>query len=474
MADQKHKTPEELGEAVGKKIEELFGGFFGDDEPTSTAVVTEGRGGRFAAQAQATAPQPVVSPPPPQPQPAARKLQPISPQPALNTPPSATAPVAASPAHDETFQDIVDRLEALYLSLEWEASPDAVNEMGDCFRALDPVLPAQGAARTIVNMNLRILPKFQHIDTSPATAWLKLLQDSLSALKHIHATHGKQPPKALITAISANYKELIKPDAQVAAPPKQQASADKRAASPTPSPNKAGGTTIMEALGSLSAPTQIRGLSTAITAVPKQTADSPFKSMVIGITSAARSIEEVSLRLTRILGVLRQGRSMSPDEVTRRLGTLEHLLNERVVELSKYSGQLAASDEPTQDPQTKTLVERGLSLFSWYGILVAVPTSTVLAVFPVAPDQAKKFDVAPAIVLGKQRVKRLALTKPPKAPATVPTMLLHFFCSNTHYFLLTDKMLGYRLAPKGVNIYKDGKIKIGPATYITLNGSLVK
>ena len=226
MADQKHKTPEELGEAVGKKIEELFGGLFGEDQqeisepPKETKPVSTGGGRPAPSSAVAAAPPPPMpKPEPPKKTEPVRRLQPVPqtrPAPPKPKPQPKPQPVPAPrPAPTQTvapnsFEDVMDRIEALFLTLEWEVTPESVKDLGGYLQALDKFLPQNGPAKTIVTMNLRVLPKLIGPDATPHTSWLRLLQDSVSALKQVYSTGGKQPGQALIASITGSYKEITK------------------------------------------------------------------------------------------------------------------------------------------------------------------------------------------------------------------------------------------------------------------------
>ncbi|MDQ7781250.1 MAG: hypothetical protein RDU20_00130 [Desulfomonilaceae bacterium] len=441
MADQnRHKTPEELGEAVGKKIEELFGGMFGDEAPQqeeSPSGAPRGeRGGMEARQGPSS--------PKPQPRPAVEKKQ----QPAAR---AGATPVTAGAARPEdrpgrpvsgqkrggTFDDIVEQMEILILNLEWEVSPESVNGLIKKFKELETFFPGTGQARTILAMNGRGLRRFAAPDAVPHPSLIKLLQDSLAALKQIHSSRGKRPPSdALIAGLSASYREIM------AATP-----ADRR-----PGPAEPGGVDDDRRV---------------------------YMALVKNVGTAVHSLEEVSRRLARILGVLRQGGEMSGDEITRRLGTLEHLLSERVGQLSSFHKEMAKvpvgagrgthGDEGGRIPGTTS---DGLLMLAWEGINLAVPSSTVAAMYPLSESQAHQFQDKPSISIGSRSIPRLPLKKPKggeRAGSRPPAWLVHLLHADKEYFLLVDRSLGFRVTPKGMNLTEQTRIKIGATSFALLN-----
>lgn len=463
MAEQKHKSPEELGEAVGRKIEELFGGMFADEEPQEpqepqppqkaeeravTAPVPPSKPQPVPAQAEAKAPV-AEKPRPAQPgstqarpkvvQPTAAVQEPkvVSPsKPAAQRAPS--PPAAPKQQDSSTFEQIMERIEILILSLEWEVSPESVKEISDKFSLLEPLLPTAGPARTIVAMNLRVLPRFNTPDAVPHRSLLKLLQDSVSALKLIHSSQGKQVPgQTLVSAITNSYKEIMGSSVATGAAP---------AAAPS---------------------------------VPGE-AQPPFTTLVSNVGTAVQSLAEINQRLARILGVLRQGGDMPAEEVTRRLGTLEQLLSERVGQLSSYHKEMAEVRLPVPEGLTEASPvagdDRGLLLLNWAGTHLAVQFSLVCAIYRLSEDQAHVFVDAPAIRMGKDLILRLPLKRSARgADASLPEWLVHMAPGGKRdYFILPDKLLGYRLAPKGVNVATQPRIKIRSVSYTVLNLAVLR
>ncbi len=424
--EKKHKSPEELGEAVGKKIEELFGGLF--DEPAAEAVPVHTQVAQKAGPGATAVPE--------------RASQPASAavtdgRPGAETPPTKAAPVkaAVSPAlrpAGRAFEDIIEHIEILVLNMEWEVSAQIANELGAEFRALAEHFPPEGQARTILSMNRRTLQRSGLPGAAPHPILIRMLQDSLSALRLLHRAGGTPPPKVeeLFSDLVQNYKEIMKaPSAQgpSAVPSEPQAMKDG-------SPN--------------------------------------YEALVKKIGTAVHSLEEVSRRLTRILGVMRQGGEMSSEEITRRLGTLELLLSERVGQLASSQKELAGLGvEPSAVRQAATAPD-GIVLTIWEGLHLAIPSSVVTGLYPLNKEQAEKFCNDDVITLGNRPVKRLPLKKPAGSesrPKTLPAWLLHLSIGNKDFFVLADKSVGFRRTPAGVDILRETRVKIGPTVYALIN-----
>jgi hypothetical protein len=460
VAEQKHKSPEELGEAVGRKIEELFGGMFADEEPKESQPPVKAEEPAAAARVAPAKPQPVPAPAeakapvaqapkPPQPAPTQPRPQVVKapapvqepkvvspPKPAEKKAPS--APTAQQQTGSGTFEQIMERIEILILSLEWEVSPESVKEISEKLGMLEPLLPSMGPARTIVAMNLRVLPRFNTPDAVPHRSLLKLLQDSVSALKLIHSSQGKQVPgQTLVSAITNSYKEIMASTVATEAVP--------------------------------------------VTAPPApREAQPPFATLVNNVGTAVHSLEEINQRLARILGVLRQGGNMSAEEMTRRLGTLEHLLAERVGQLSLYHKEMAEVRPVAPEGLTEVSPlpgeDRGLLLMNWAGTHLAVHFRLVCAMYRLSEEQAQEFVGAPAIRMGKNLILRLPLKRSAGGrSATLPEWLVHLSPGGQReYFILPDKLLGYRLAPKGVNVATQPRVKIRSISYTVLNQAVLR
>lgn len=449
MVDQKqHKTPEELGEAVGKKIEELFGGMFEDDMPPEPSSPPAGGPRHGAEPTPSTAPPPIAPPRTAQPQVPQTSRPPASPPTRRAAVPPQTKkpgePQAAGrpattgrPAATDSFDSIIEQIEILILNLEWEVSPESVSELAEKFRSLESYFPGEGQARTVLAMNRRGLLRFTSRDSVPHPALIKLLQDSVGVLKLIRSSQGKRPAgEALISGLTQSYKEIMGASVPAAAPSAAEARAD---------------------------------------AVEQRR---QYGALINSMGGAVHSLEEVSRRLSRILGVLRQGGDMSPEEVTRRLGTLEHLLADHVGQLSSCHKELIHAVPTGAD--SKVPAERrtpdGLVIVVWSGIHVAIPSSVVAALYPLSKAQAEQFLGKQTIALGPRQLQTLPLKKPQTAgKATVlPTWLVHLAGGRGDYFLLVDRSLGFRRTPEGIDIFRQAKIKLGPTAYVVLNHSALR
>ncbi len=82
-------------------------------------------------------------------------------------------------------------------------------------------------------MNLRVLPRFNSPDAVPHRSLLKLLQDSVSAIKLIHSSQGKQVPgQTMVAAISNSYKEIMASTVAAGAAPAAAPTAPQEAQAP--------------------------------------------------------------------------------------------------------------------------------------------------------------------------------------------------------------------------------------------------
>lgn len=422
MADQpKYKSPEELGEAVGKKIEELFGGLFGDEKPSEDSGPTAPPPASFVTPPS----RPSARAPEPSPGPAAAPAhQPPKPHRAA-TPISAPTGPPQAKSQGQSFEDVIEQIEILVLNMEWEVSPESVKGLSVHFKRMEGHFPKEGQARTILAMNQRVLQRFSAPEAVPHPALLKLLQESIGALKLIHSSKGRRPlNESLVAGLTSSYKEIMAATVHAVAKPSSEVSAK------------------------------------------------PYAALVNNVGTAIHSLEEVSRRLARILGVLRQGGNMSGEEITRRLGTLESLLSEKVGQLSSYHRELAESVPPAGQQQKAEPPEGpdGLLLLMWSGLNLAVPSKMVAAIYPLTKTQAEQFSDKTSINLGSRPVKRLPLKKPAASPAhIVPNWLVHLSRDQNDYFLLADRSLGFRRTPEGVDISQQSRLKLGPTVYVVLN-----
>lgn len=458
MAEQKYKSPEELGEAVGKKIEELFGGLFADESPQEQKVpeqaappapspvappaVPKAKPAPAAVPAPAPVPkpkparEPVRTPVPsaPSQKPSAAQRQPARPAPKPAPAPTAVAPLATSPQKKgpSPFDDIIEQIEVIVLNLEWEVNPESIRELFQKFKELDGIFSAEGPGRNILAMNMRVLPRFDRPDSVPHPALLKLLQDSVAALKSLNSAPIRPLNPALVSSITGSYKQIMSAVAAVPEPP----------------------------------------AAARVAAEPER---HEYSALVTKIGGSIRSLEEMSQRLTRILGVLRQGGEMSAEEMTRRLGTLERLLSERVGQLSSFQKELSVAPSPGGEAQPANgPYQYAVLLFFWEGLPLAVPTTSLGGFYPITRAQAEQFRDKPAIALGPIFLRRLPLRRPPRTSDTLPAWLMHFSRDNKDFFLLADRLIGYRRSPKEVDSESQARLKIGQTVYTLITKSMLR
>jgi hypothetical protein len=444
---EKYKTPEELGNAVGMKIEELFGTIVADlppeePEPESTAQ-----------QPLKSVPEAPKKPPAPPRIAAVEQRPPADHKPPQVKPPAKPRPEATSTSAsastaqrniENSCEELLERIEILVLNLEWEVSPESVREIFQRCTQLDRFFSHDQTARNILAMNRRVLPRFKGTDAVPHRSLLRLLQGSVTALRVIHSSQGrKRPADELMAAITKSYKEIVASPALQAAP-----------------------TGVVDGAG-------------------EQTGRQRYVSLVANVGGAIRSMDEVNRRLGKILGVLRQGGGMSGEEISRRLGTLEHLMAERVEQLSSFHTELTHISPPPESgpsglasvPQGAQSGPDGLFMMLWGGASLAIPSSVVAAFYPLTKAQAEQFQDKPSLAIGGHTVKRLPLRKPQGVPAAVtplPAWLVHLSSDQKDFFLLADRLLGFRKAPKGVDLAGQTRIKIGPTGYTLINKTIFR
>ena len=430
MAEQpKYKSPEELGEAVGKKIEELFGGLFGEDKPeTESPSVSEPA--RMAAPVQpppAEARERVAPPPSSTPPPR------MAPPPSAPPRPQPEQPTPQKPASGDRFDGIIEQIEILVLSMEWEVNPQSAKKVLVAIQELGGLLPQTGQAKTILAMNLRVLQHFGRPDVVPHPVLMRFLQDSIAALKTLYASRGKRSlDETMITGLTSSYKEIMSGTVQEAPRPTAEEAAK------------------------------------------------PYATLVNNMGNLIHSLAEVGRRLARILGVLRQGGKMSGEEITRRLGTLENLLSQGVSELATCHRELveAAPDAARVQAGHMGASDRtgassdGLWLMVWAGIHLAIPSSLVSAVHPLTKAQAQDMVGHRIINLGSRSLQLLPLKRPEGAEQVVPNWLVHLSYEDKDFFVLVDKSLGFRRMPEGLDINAQQRIKVGPISYAVLNQAI--
>jgi hypothetical protein len=438
----KHKSPEELGEAVGQKIEELFGSMFQDEAPAPPPPVPASQSAPVTSRAVTESPRRPIAGEPVRPTPIPKKAAspslPISQEPLASTPnrprPASIGKELGRPA--KNFEELIEQIEAVVLNLEWEVGQKSVSDLTSKLGEVEKFIPGSGTTRNLLAMHNRVLARFNTPGAAPHPALIKLLQGSIAAWKSLHASRGKGPlPPALTEALTQSYRKIMSAPASELIVPR------------TPEGPQGGGV-----------PQTLRG-------------------MINDLGNTVGSLEEVNQRLARIVGVLRQGGDMSGEEITRRLGTLENLLSQRVSYLSSFHKELAnvavsLGDRPAGEASRGHQASAdGLLMLLWGGTPLAVPSSAVIAVFPLSRPQAEQFKDKSTITLGSRSIPRLPLKKPQSAeqPGTsVPGWLVHLAWDNKDFFLLADRSLGYRQTPGGVDLETQGKIKIGATLYTLL------
>ena len=429
MSEKKYKTPDELGEAVGLKIEELFGTMVHDlppEEPEPQSTVQEQRE------------KVPVAPTSPPSTPGSTPREARSPRGSI----AASPPSSSSNPQEKagnTCAEILERIEILMLKLEWEVNPESVREIFQKFMELERFFSADRSAMNILAMNRRVLPRFKDPEAVPHRSLLKLLQDSITALKGIHSSQGRQRPSdKLLASITNSYKEIV---------------------SSLPVSGAA---------------------SKSMGETKEQGSKQRYASLISDFGGTIRSINDVNRRLGKILGVLRQGGGMSGEEISRRLGALENLIAQRVDHLSTVHNELvhigaptdAISAESGHNPRGAETRPDGLLMITWGGAFLAISSSIVAALYPLSKAQTQQMQHKSSIVIGGRPIQRIPLKKPQGAqaePTTLSAWLTHVSWDQHDYFLLADKLLGYRKTPEGVDIAGQTKIKIGPTGYTLID-----
>jgi hypothetical protein len=446
--ESKHKTPTELGEAVGRKIEELFGDFLGESsiaEP-SQAIETPARSST-RDRAPLKEPSVFTGMPAKGPQESVSAIiagptrTVLKSSQNMNTPTGASAP-GYPQGGKVSFDKIIERIEALTLNVEWEVSPEASAELVERLRALSAYFPGDERARTILAMNNRVLRRFSGSDVTPHPLMVKLLEDSMAVLKSMRLSPEKNSQaEAAIPVLNDIYKKIM-------SAPMPQAPVD-------------GG-----ALGGEEKASAVES-----------------ESILNRVSVTIQTLEEVIRRLSRIGGALTQGATISGPETARRLGTLEHLVSQQVGQLSLLHRELAQGGPAYAPPgkPTQSLGSAGhpdgLLTVLWVGAPLAISSSIVAALYPITRTQAEQFKDKQSITLGSRVLLRLPIRKPPEnkdqAPM-IPGWLVHLNWRQKDYFLLVDRSLGFRRAPAGTDLSAQTKIKFGPVSYSILSESTLR
>ncbi|MEW6533096.1 MAG: hypothetical protein AB1473_19855 [Thermodesulfobacteriota bacterium] len=430
--DKKFKSPSELGSAVGQKIDEIFGESVSEEsvimstrrpapEQKSVSEVADRAGSSDAVLRDVAGPR-APSPPPKAPTPVPRCPQ----------PPAASAERPSSPDR------LIDQTEALVLELEWETSQKAMQALSLKLKELEDTLPQKGPARVAVQMSLRILEALRR-GASPHPRVAQLLQGSISVARQTLESGGRRSvDPALLNSLNEQYKQIM-------------ASSMTREATDT---------------GAAPAASEI-----------------PLEQLVGNVGGAVSALDEVSQRLAKIVGVLRKGGDMSRDEVTRRLSTVETLLVQRVGQLSAAHRRLAemgtetgAGSVAARLPDKDRYGPDGLLLISWSGLPMAVPSSFVSALYPLPKPQAAQLSGKQSIMLGNREIPRLPLKHPRVSQlkdAPPPSWLIHLAMGGREFYLLAERALGYRRLPKGVDVQRQGTMRIGSISYTILNQATI-
>ena len=448
MAEEpKHKTPTELGEAVGRKIEELFGDFLGEnsiaepDHALQTPAPSPTGNHALPAKPSLSTGMPTAGS-----QSSASGIAGPT-RTVLKSSQNANKPAGApAPGYPQggkvSFDKIVERIEVLILNVEWEVSPEASAELVERLRALGNYFPGDERARTILAMNNRVLRRFSGFDVTPHPLMVKLLEDSLAVLKSMRLSPEKSSQtEAAMPVLSDIYKKIM--------------------ASPLPDVSIVDG-----------AP----GTGEKASIVESE-------SILNRVSITIQSLEEVTRRLSRIGGALTQGAAISGPETARRLGTLEHLVSQQVGQLSLLHRELARVG-PTDGPQGKSTGSLGsggrpdgLLMVLWAGAPLAISSSIVAALYPLTRTQAEQFKDKQSINLGSRVLHKLPVKRPPEnkqqAPM-LPSWLVHLNWRQKDHFLLVDRSLGFRRAPDGTDISAQTRIKFGPVSYSILSESTLR
>lgn len=186
--DKRNQSPEELGEAVGKKIEELFGGMFADDIPS---------------EKQASQPPPKQT----SAQPAAKENAPVQSQSPLEEEAFKTRiePIEQSPE-----QELVDQIDARVLQLEWEISEETVKDLLGLFKEMEKSLSEDPLVKTLVTMNMRVVQRIGAAGETPIPQCVKFLQDSVEALRYITGgANSIESPQKALNELKIQYQGII-------------------------------------------------------------------------------------------------------------------------------------------------------------------------------------------------------------------------------------------------------------------------
>jgi hypothetical protein len=438
VADEKKpQSPEELGEAVGRKIEALFGGMF-DDSAEKEPDNQDAGGSAEQTGSEPTAPP---EPPPQASPPTPPSTPPPSPPRRSNEAPSTAEPPRAEVSKpppgeprvsNEDLDILLDQIEALILNLEWEATRETVQELTKKFGEADSYFPEGNPGKKLIHMNHRVLHRQASDDSSPHPLLVKLLEESVAVLKLLSSSGGTTAPdRSVLTGITSTFNEIVS-----SFQPEEAASE----ASP-------------------------------------ETVD--FGVLMSDMDGAVHSLEEVGQRLARIRAVLRKGGEMPDEEIVRRLGTLESMLSERVGKLVTVHRDLERIGGPQgiKGGGRGEFASDGLLMVEWYRLPLAIPSAIISALYPLAKHQGELFMDKSIIVIANRRIPRLPLKKPRSADQArnrPASWLIRLSFDDREFFLLADRATGYRRSPEGTDPTKENRIKIGNTTYLILSPTIFR
>jgi hypothetical protein len=145
--------------------------------------------------------------------------------------------------------------------------------------------------------------------------------------------------------------------------------------------------------------------------------------------------------------------------------------------LTSLVGKGAAEGPPKSQPAPDEAQREGLLLVDSQGSAIAAPASLIAAMYPLGKQQSEQFLGKSAIMLGNRQVPRLPLKRPQlKAGETPirPNWLVHLVFGEKEYFLLAERTLGFRKAPKNMDASKDTKVKFGATVYFLLTKAVFR
>jgi hypothetical protein len=423
--EKKFETAEELGAAVGEKIDELFGGAM--DETPPKPAHSQAETGTHPAE---SSPEKRKAPD--------EEIVPTRAPHSTDEPDSVVPRSLHSPdekKHAQSEEELLDRLEALALNLEWEYGSETVREMALRFKELEGYLPQEGPARTLITINRRVLRRFSRPEVSPHPKLATLLQESNSAMRRLCAPGGQgQLARESVSSIVKTYNEIMGSAKQADVPEAGETGPDRQ----------------------------------------------DVGALISNMSGAVNSLAEVGKRLARIRAALNQGGEISEDETARKLERLERLFDDRIGHLSSLHKKLSrlapfettARSSPEKRSGGGPPGSDGFLMIEWNGQPIAVPSSLIMALHPLTSSQAQQLRGKNSVVLAKRSIPRVPLSEPKGAAQDrkiLPSWLIHFSIGDREFFILADRALGYRRVPEGTDLSRQRRMKIGKTVYSILN-----